>query len=97
MRVYLFWCIPLGTEYDDWELSTANLISPFPHLSPVSILIDGLLWLPGCSVLMTVIIAFWFCILSFCHSVILDDGGWSGFAILTSWVIMVFLRVLGGA
>ena len=65
MRVYLFWCIPLGTEYDDWELSTANLISPFPHLSPVSILIDGLLWLPGCSVLMTVIIAFWFCILSF--------------------------------
>ena len=30
------------------------------------------------------------------HSVILDDGVWSWFAILTSWVFLVFLRVLGG-
>ena len=66
MRVYLFWCIPFRTEYDDQDLSTIPFLRRlFLGLNPVSILIDGLLWLPDCSALMTTIVAFWICILSF--------------------------------
>lgn len=66
MRVYLFWCIPFRTEYDDQDLPTIPFLRRlFLGLNPVSILIYLLLRLPDCSALMTTIVAFWFCILSF--------------------------------
>ncbi len=84
MCVYLFWCIPFRTECNDQDLSTIPFLRRlFLGLSPISILIDGLLRIPGCSVLMAVIVAFWFCILSFWRSGIafrtaLDVSGFYG-------------------
>ena len=39
VSIYLFWCIPFGTEYDDQDLSPVPLIPPFLGLIFLSILI----------------------------------------------------------
>ena len=73
--------------------SIRGLVDPIVSVVRLSINFDG--W---------VVVASWLlgvddchrCILDL-HSVILDDGFWSWFAILTSWVMIVFLRVSGRA